>query len=156
MDCTGSALSICQARREKALAGIFLIAHKLLLSHFSFHFFLSPRRCRSHPGPRTAGLWFAWWIWVLMSWYSVKGTSGSATWVGVEVFPLEELEIFSVQKKGQGTNLWYKFPLFFPPAHHWAVVWSYRWTSFTVQQKKSFNRLGITQPDISQPKLWPG
>lgn len=42
---------------KKTLAGISSIAHKLLLSHFPFHFFLAPWRCRSQPGPRAAALW---------------------------------------------------------------------------------------------------
>lgn len=43
-----------------------------------------------------------------------------------------------------------------PPTYHWAVLWSYRWTSFYCAANNRISRLEITQPDISQPKLWQG
>lgn len=88
--------------QRKYICRYFSIADKLLLSRFSFHFFLAPRGCRSHPGARTAALWVC--LVNLGNDELVKGPSGLMTWVGVDVFHLEELEIFSVQRKKPGTK----------------------------------------------------
>lgn len=108
MDCTRSAMSVCQAVREKALVGIFSIASRpfdLLLSHFSINFFLREMKIQVSP-------WHQGCCWCVVlpgafgcCWGGpwLKEHQGAELGQGDGVFHLgqEDVKEFFGQRKGQ-------------------------------------------------------